>query len=68
MFKNYKQHLTRLGLINETFHKPFSESFSGPEFDYNTGKIKANDYEINRFGEYFLKFIDLKDDDINNNK
>lgn len=56
IYKTHKEHLTRLGLLKIRFKKPSKGEI--PEFDENTGIIKAQGYDITHLGELFLRSID----------
>ncbi len=56
IYKTHKEHLSRLGLLKIRFKKPSKGEV--PEFDENTGMIKAQGYDITPLGELFLRSID----------
>jgi hypothetical protein len=53
--KAHKLHLASLGLLKAKFSKSRQPQ---PEFDYETGKIKASGYDITRLGKLLLRSID----------
>ena len=52
-----KQQLVRLGLLQPIFRKPHKGDI--PEFDSNTGMIKASGYRLTWLGSMFLRYLDL---------
>jgi hypothetical protein len=57
IYDSYRQHLTRLGLLKPHFRTP--RQGQPPEFDEQTGTLKATGHEITRLGELLLRQIDL---------
>jgi hypothetical protein len=55
--KSYKAHLVNLGLLKIIFKKPKKGEL--PEFDGNTGMIKASRHESTPLGRLLLKNMDL---------
>ena len=53
----YTANLLRLGLLRATYHKPKNGEF--PEFDENTGTLKAHGYEVTRLGKMLLRYIGI---------
>lgn len=57
LYESYLLQLTRLGLLRPRYRKPWIDQ--GPEFDYQTGAIRADGYETTSLGELLLNMIDL---------
>jgi len=56
IYKTHKEHLVRLGLLKMRFKKTSKGEI--PEFDENTGMVKAQGYDITPLGELLLRSID----------
>ena len=59
IFQTHKMNLNNMGLLRANFKKPKKGEF--PEFDSNTGKIKANGYSLTPLARMLLQKIDLPD-------
>jgi hypothetical protein len=57
VYSSYRQHIVSLGLLEPRFRTPRRGEL--PEFDGQTGLMKATGYEITRLGELLLRQIDL---------
>jgi hypothetical protein len=57
MFESYREHLARLGLVQNHFVKPNKGEL--PEFDQQTGMIKASYRSLTPLGGILLAYIDL---------
>ena len=55
--KGYRQHLSQLGLLRSRFKKPKKNEI--PEFDTDTGMIKASGYELTALGRLLLRQLDI---------
>lgn len=56
--KGYRQHLTQLALLSPRFKKPKKNEI--PEFDADTGMIKASGYELTSLGRLLLRQLDIR--------
>lgn len=54
--KAYRQHLSRLGVLRPNFRRVRKGEI--PEFDSNTGMMKASDYELTPLGQLLLQTLD----------
>jgi hypothetical protein len=54
---SYRQHLHDLGLIRYRFRQPRRGEM--PEFDDNTGMMKASGSEVTRLGKMLLRYLNL---------
>jgi len=61
VYKTYREHLRRLGLIQTQFKKPRSGEL--PEFDFQTGMIKTRYSRVTNLGRLLISCIDLDQDD-----
>jgi hypothetical protein len=59
IYKTYSDHLVKMGLLKIRFKKPKRGEL--PEFDENTGMIKAQGYSITPLGKLLLRYIDLNE-------
>lgn len=59
LYKTYRAHLERLGLIRPRFSRPRRGEL--PEFDDKTGKMKASWYDVTWLGRLLLRAIGLND-------
>ena len=57
IFESYREHLVRLGLIQNHFQKPSKGEL--PEFDEKTGMIKAASRALTPLGHMILRYIDF---------
>lgn len=55
--KSYRQHIARLGLLQPKFKQTRKNEL--PEFDLDTGTLKASGYELTSLGDLFLRRLDL---------
>jgi hypothetical protein len=53
---SYRDHLVRLGLLEQGFAKP--KKGQNPEYDFKTGMIKSKGYKLTRLGQLLLSMID----------
>ena len=53
--QSYKTHLAELGVLHPRFQRPRRGEL--PEFDPETGMMKASGYELTRLGRMLLKYI-----------
>ncbi len=58
--ETYEANLGRLGLLNLRFEEPEQEKL--PEFDTETGMLKAHGYDITSLGRLLLRSIDQDGD------
>jgi hypothetical protein len=56
IYESYRQHLVQLGLISPRFQRPKQGT---PEFDENTGMLKASGYRVTRLGQILLRRIEM---------
>lgn len=56
IIESYRDHLVRLGLLEQEFTKP--KRGEAPEYDLKTGMIKAKGYKATRLGHLLLRMID----------
>ncbi len=60
IYETYKTNLTRLGLLRIRFKK--NKKGELPEFDENTGMVKAQGYDITHLGRLLVRSIDQDED------
>lgn len=57
IYRNYRQHLVRLHLLRPRFKKAKKNEL--PDFDPETGMIKASGYQLTPLGRLFLRKLDI---------
>lgn len=60
MHRNYREHLVQLGLLKKTFQKPRKGEL--PEFDDDTGMVKAKGHAITGLGRLLLRYIEQSEE------
>ncbi len=56
--KSYKEKLIRLGLLREIYQRYEQDEL--PEFNEETGRLKANHYQVSPLGYSLLRIIDIQ--------
>jgi hypothetical protein len=60
--KSYRAHLVQLGLIKPVFERPKKDNLGIPEFDEETGMVKARSHQITTLGRLLLRYLDVPTD------